>query len=113
MIILIEPVVLNLQVMWLGYPGTSGASFMDYILTDKVTSPPHTASQYSERLACMPRTFFIGDHQNMFPHLREKILLCPHDQPNANTRDNICLVNGYDLEQLFESCDVRVCYTLL
>jgi len=96
-----------IQVMWLGYPGTSGASFMDYILTDKVTSPPHTASQYSERLACMPRTFFIGDHQNMFPHLREKILLCPHDQPNANTRDNICLVNGYDLEQLFESCDVR------
>lgn len=27
-----------IQVMWLGYPGTSGASFMDYIITDKVSS---------------------------------------------------------------------------
>ena len=24
------------QVMWLGYPGTSGAPFMDYIMTDKM-----------------------------------------------------------------------------
>lgn len=28
-----------IQVMWLGYPGTSGASYMDYIVTDAVTSP--------------------------------------------------------------------------
>jgi protein O-GlcNAc transferase len=28
-----------IQAMWLGYPGSSGASFMDYIITDKVGSP--------------------------------------------------------------------------
>lgn len=28
-----------IQVMWLGYPGTSGASYMDYIITDAITSP--------------------------------------------------------------------------
>lgn len=28
-----------IQVMWLGYPGTSGADYMDYIVTDAVTSP--------------------------------------------------------------------------
>lgn len=55
--------------MWLGYPGTSGASFMDYIVTDKYTSPPHLASLYSEKLAYMPHTFFVGDHAQMFPHL--------------------------------------------
>jgi protein O-GlcNAc transferase len=27
------------QAMWLGYPGTSGSTFMDYIITDAVTSP--------------------------------------------------------------------------
>lgn len=28
-----------IQVMWLGYPGTSGADYMDYIVTDAITSP--------------------------------------------------------------------------
>ena len=55
--------------MWLGYPGTSGADYMDYIITDSVTSPLELAEQYSEKLAFMPYTFFIGDHCHMFPHL--------------------------------------------
>lgn len=59
--------------MWLGYPGTSGAPFMDYIISDKETSPLEVAEQYSEKLAYMPNTFFIGDHANMFPHLK----VCP------------------------------------
>ena len=57
------------QVMWLGYPGTSGASYMDYIITDKVVSPLELADQYSEKLAYMPNSFFVGDHRYMFPHL--------------------------------------------
>jgi protein O-GlcNAc transferase len=48
------------QVMWLGYPGTSGAPFMDYIITDAVTSPMSLAHAYSEKLAYMPHTFFVG-----------------------------------------------------
>lgn len=64
-----------LQVMWLGYPGTSGAPFMDYLITDRITSPVTVAKQYSEKLAYMPDTFFVGDHKNMFPHLQERVLL--------------------------------------
>jgi protein O-GlcNAc transferase len=63
------------QVMWLGYPGTSGASFMDYIVTDRVTSPIHLADQYSEKMGYMPDTFFVGDHRQMFPHLIERVIL--------------------------------------
>ena len=55
--------------MWLGYPGSSGAQYMDYIITDQHTSPLHLAEQYSEKLAYMPHTFFVGDHKYMFPHL--------------------------------------------
>ena len=55
--------------MWLGYPGSSGASYMDYIITDEFTSPLELAMQYSEKLAYMPHTFFVGDHRYMFPHL--------------------------------------------
>lgn len=58
--------------MWLGYPGSSGADYMDYIITDRITSPLHLSEQYSEKLAYMPHTFFIGDHYNMFPHLLHK-----------------------------------------
>ena len=63
------------QVMWLGYPGTSGAPFMDYLITDRITSPVHLAQQYTEKLAFMPDTFFVGDHKQMFPHLKERLLI--------------------------------------
>ena len=56
-----------IQAMWLGYPGTSGASFMDYIITDKQTSPISLAQQYSEQVAFLPNTFFIGDHMRTSP----------------------------------------------
>nr|KAG5706214.1 hypothetical protein BaRGS_019541 [Batillaria attramentaria] len=64
-----------IQAMWLGYPGTSGASFMDYIVTDSVTSPLELADQYSEKLAYMRNTFFVGDHMQMFPHMLDRILV--------------------------------------
>ncbi|WP_411023809.1 hypothetical protein, partial [Salmonella sp. s51228] len=42
---------------------------MDYIVTDKITSPAKYKDHYSEKLAYMPHSFFIGDHETMFPHL--------------------------------------------
>lgn len=65
----------DMQVMWLGYPGTSGAPFMDYLITDRITSPMKLSTQYSEKLAFMPDTFFVGDHKHMFPHLKERVLI--------------------------------------
>lgn len=78
---------LSPQVMWLGYPGTSGAPYMDYIITDKVTSPLELADQYSERLAYMPHTFFVGDHKQMFPHLIQ-YLRAPSNQIIAEVTKN-------------------------
>ncbi|XP_071125785.1 UDP-N-acetylglucosamine--peptide N-acetylglucosaminyltransferase 110 kDa subunit-like isoform X1 [Mytilus edulis] len=92
-----------IQVMWLGYPGTSGASFMDYILTDEVTSPIHLEDQYSEKLAFMDNTFFIGDHQQMFPHIKNKILI----ESNGKVSDNSIILNGVDLEPLKRTGDVK------
>lgn len=96
------------QVMWLGYPGTSGAPFMDYIMTDKMTSPldSTTADQYSEKLAYMPQTFFIGDHQQMFPHMKTKAIL--RDKEKLIDRDNVLLVNGLDLSLLMAQATISV-----
>lgn len=96
-----------IQAMWLGYPGTSGAKFMDYIITDAVTSPMELQNQYCEKLAYMPHTFFIGDHAQMFPHLREKVLV---DVPsvkgegagNKLTGDEHVVLNSTNAQELLE-----------
>ncbi|XP_014677041.1 PREDICTED: UDP-N-acetylglucosamine--peptide N-acetylglucosaminyltransferase 110 kDa subunit-like isoform X2 [Priapulus caudatus] len=89
-----------IQVMWLGYPGTSGAPFMDYLVTDKVTSPLELASQYSEKLAYMPHTFFIGDHMQMFPHMIERVLIDNKDSPTVS--DNVSIMNATDLTPIID-----------
>ena len=101
-----------IQVMWLGYPGTSGASYMDYIITDRVTSPLELASQFSEKLAFMPKTFFVGDHRQMFPHLKERVIIIDKEKlnPNAKVADNVALVNGTDLSPILEHPDIRKVY---
>lgn len=88
-----------IQVMWLGYPGSSGASFMDYIVTDRQTSPLHLAHQYSESLAWMPNTFFMGDHARMFPHLAERIVMSTSEGSN-NVQDNVAIINAVDIEPI-------------
>jgi predicted O-linked N-acetylglucosamine transferase (SPINDLY family) len=52
-----------IQVTWLGFPGTSGADFFDYLITDKIISPPHHASYYSEKLVYMPHCYLMTDHR--------------------------------------------------
>ena len=89
-----------IQVMWLGYPGTSGASFMDYIITDKQTSPLSLAAQYSEQLAWMPHTFFIGDHMRMFPHLKERIIMADSKDIDGSLQDNVAVINAVDTKPI-------------
>jgi len=96
-----------IQVMWLGYPGTSGASYMDYIVTDRVTSPVELAPQYSEKLAYMPRTFFVGDHRQMFTHMKERVIIIDKEKQNGKVADNVAIVNGTDLSPILERTDIK------
>ncbi|XP_043486094.1 UDP-N-acetylglucosamine--peptide N-acetylglucosaminyltransferase 110 kDa subunit isoform X1 [Polistes fuscatus] len=96
-----------IQVMWLGYPGTSGASFMDYLITDEVTSPLELASQYSEKLAYMPHTYFIGDHKQMFPHLKERLILTDKLNPKGKVADNVAVINATDLSPMIENTLIK------
>jgi len=47
------------QVTWLGYPGTTGLSAIDYRLTDPILDPPgQNDDLYSERSIRLPRSFW-------------------------------------------------------
>ncbi len=45
------------QVGFLGYPGSSGAPFIDYLIGDPIVTPLELAGLYSEKLAQMPLVF--------------------------------------------------------
>jgi protein O-GlcNAc transferase len=49
------------QVRWLGMPGTTGADFFDYLITDRVVTPPVEARCYSEKLVFMPDCYQVND----------------------------------------------------
>jgi predicted O-linked N-acetylglucosamine transferase (SPINDLY family) len=50
-----------LQVNWLGFPGTSGATYIDYLIGDAVVTPIHHAGHFSEKIAQMPLCYQPND----------------------------------------------------
>ncbi len=52
-----------IQVQYLGYPGTLGADFMDYVITDRVVTPPAQQPFYSERFAYLPHSYQVNDRE--------------------------------------------------
>jgi predicted O-linked N-acetylglucosamine transferase (SPINDLY family) len=50
-----------IQVNWLGYAGTIGASYIDYIVADKTTIPESHQSFYTEKVVYMPDTYMVDD----------------------------------------------------
>ena len=49
------------QVSYLGYPGTTGADFLDYILADAVTIPDELHEYYSEAVIRLPHSYQVND----------------------------------------------------
>ena len=56
-----------LQVNYLGYPGTLGADYMDYIITDPVITPPHLAKFLTEQCLYLPDCYQINHNQQPLP----------------------------------------------
>ena len=78
------------QASFLGFPGTTGADYMDYFIGDAMVSPLEHANNYSEKLALMPRCYQPNDRQRAKPQpcTREQVglpqdalVLCGFNQP--------------------------------
>ena len=54
-----------IQISYLGYPGTSGASFIDYIIADKVIIPKQNKLFYSEEIIYLPNSYQANDNSRI------------------------------------------------
>jgi protein O-GlcNAc transferase len=49
-----------IQVRYLGMPGTTGAFFFDYLITDKIVTPPKYSEFYTEKFAYIPNCYQVN-----------------------------------------------------
>jgi predicted O-linked N-acetylglucosamine transferase (SPINDLY family) len=50
-----------IQVNYLGFPGTMGANFIDYIIADDMVVPDGAANDFAEKLVFLPDSFQVND----------------------------------------------------
>jgi predicted O-linked N-acetylglucosamine transferase (SPINDLY family) len=58
--------VAPIQISYLGYLGTMGAEYIDYLIADKVIIPPHLQANYSEQILYLP-SYQVNDRKRMIP----------------------------------------------
>lgn len=55
------------QVSWLGYPGTTGADFIDYIIGDEWVLPQTFQPFYTEKIVHLPHSYQCNDRKRPIP----------------------------------------------
>lgn len=52
-----------IQVSYLGYPGSMGADYIDYIIADRVVISEAASQYYSEKIVYLPHSYQVNDRQ--------------------------------------------------
>ena len=56
-----------IQISFLGYPGTLGCPFIDYLVADRQVVPEEQREAYSEKLILMPHCYQVNDNRRPIP----------------------------------------------
>ncbi|WP_448102751.1 O-linked N-acetylglucosamine transferase, SPINDLY family protein [Luteibacter jiangsuensis] len=56
-----------LQLAWLGFPGTTGADFFDYVVADRFVLPQALCKHFTEPVAWLPRCYQPNDPTRIVP----------------------------------------------
>jgi len=59
-----------MQVVYLGFPGSSGAAYMDFMVSDRVVTPPEASKWYSESFIMLPGSYQVNDCARAFANAR-------------------------------------------
>jgi predicted O-linked N-acetylglucosamine transferase (SPINDLY family) len=54
-----------IQINYLGYPGTMGAGFIDYVIADKIVLPSGQQCFYTEKIVQLPECYQVNDSRRM------------------------------------------------
>jgi protein O-GlcNAc transferase len=58
-----------IQINYLGYPGTMGADYIDYIIVDKIVVPVEYQDGYSESIIQLPNSYQVNDNTRVISDL--------------------------------------------
>ena len=61
--------VAPIQINYLGFPGTLGSKYFDYIIADKVIIPESSKNNYSEKVLYLPNCYQPSDTKRSIPDL--------------------------------------------
>ena len=53
----------RVQLSYLGYPGTTAAEYMDYLIADRAIIPNESSKYYSEKVIYLPHSYQINDRK--------------------------------------------------
>ncbi|XP_024982517.1 probable UDP-N-acetylglucosamine--peptide N-acetylglucosaminyltransferase SEC [Cynara cardunculus var. scolymus] len=68
-----------IQVSYMGFPGTTGANYIQYLVTDEFVSPFKLVHIYSEKLVHLPHCYFVNDYKQ-----KNLDVLDPNCQPKRS-----------------------------
>ena len=54
-----------IQVSYLGYPGTMGAEYIDYLIADEIVVPKQNLPHYTEQIVCLPHSYQVNDSRRV------------------------------------------------
>jgi len=76
------------QVSYMGFPATTGAPFLPWLVNDAVVAPPECRHCYSESLALMPHCYFVNDYKQTHPELLEEAPLAEEEEEDMPSRQH-------------------------
>jgi len=94
-----------IQINYLGFPGTTGASHVDYIIADPILIPERHRNDYTEKIAYLPNTFMPGDSNR--PISDGVLDRMQHGLPKTGTVF-CCFNNTYKLNPSVFECWTRI-----
>ncbi|XP_066307813.1 probable UDP-N-acetylglucosamine--peptide N-acetylglucosaminyltransferase SEC isoform X2 [Miscanthus floridulus] len=102
-----------IQVSYMGFPSTTGASYIDYLITDEFVSLLKYSHIYLEKLVHLPYCYFVSDYKQKNQEALDPV--CPHKRADYGLPEDkfifACFNQLYKMDpDIFETwCNILKC----